>query len=394
MEAPQHRLTMWRTTAYAVWAIIGIGAVAYAAALGIGRIAGALAPFVVAFLFVFLLQGPVNRLVVGGVRRPLAVIICFAAAALVISLIGVFLVPALARQVLQFVSAVPGYFDQAEEAVRELQARYSELVVPQWLRTTALAVLGSLTAVFVRTGDVLARGILSAGGSIATIFFDLFLGAVIAFWTLKDLPKIRQELRALVGERYEEDLENLLETTTHVVGGYLKGQTIVSFVTGALAGVGLAVLGVPYALVLGIITFVLNYIPYIGPLVSGLIAAAVALFIAGPVKALLAVVVVIAAQQVADLLVTPRVMSESVDLHPTLVVFSLLVGGSLFGFWGMILAIPVAATAKGLFVYYYERRTQRQLATEDGALFRTPSCDDDEEVCDEPAGSEEPAERG
>lgn len=392
MEAPQHRLTMWRTTAYAVWAIIGIGVVAYAAALGIGRIAGALAPFVVAFLFVFLLQGTVNRLVTRGVRRPVAVAICFLVASLAITVIGIFLVPALARQILQFVSAVPSYFEQAEQAVRELQARYSELVIPQWLRTTALAVLGSLTTVFVRTGDVLARGILSAGGSIATIFFDLFLGAVIAFWTLKDLPKIRQELRALVGERYEVDLENLLETTTHVVGGYLKGQTIVSLVTGALTGLGLAVLGVPYALVLGIIAFVLNYIPYIGPLVSGLIAAAAALFIAGPVKALLAVAVAIAAQQVADLLVTPRVMSESVDLHPTLVVFSLLVGGSLFGFWGMILAIPVAATAKGLFVYYYERRTQRRLATEDGALFRTPS-GDDEAVYDEPTEPEDPAEK-
>ena len=71
--------------------------------------------------------------------------------------------------------------------------------------------------------------------------------------------------------------------------------------------------------------------------------------------------------------VTPRVMSDQVDLHPMLVIFSLLVGGTLFGFWGMLFAIPVAATGKALFVYYYERRTQRQLATEDGALFREPA---------------------
>ena len=95
---------------------------------------------------------------------------------------------------------------------------------------------------------------------------------------------------------------------------------------------------------------------------------------------MLAIVVIILAQNLTDNLVTPRVMSEQVDLHPTLVIFSLLVGGSLFGIPGMLFAIPVAATVKGLFLYYFERQTQRPLATEDGALFRgTQSCDEGED---------------
>jgi hypothetical protein len=75
-------------------------------------------------------------------------------------------------------------------------------------------------------------------------------------------------------------------------------------------------------------------------------------------------------------------MSEQVDLHPTLVVFSLLIGGTLFGFWGMVFAIPTAATVKGLFVYYYEQRTNKLLATHDGALFRSTTCEDDSEDCE------------
>jgi len=211
--------------------------------------------------------------------------------------------------------------------------------------------------------------------------FDVFLGLVIAFWTLKDLPKIRQKLRMLAGHKYESDLENLIETLSRVVGGYLRGQTIASLVTGTLAGIGLAIIGVPYALVLAIITFIFNYVPYIGPFLSGLIAGFVGLFVS-PLIAVLAIAVVIGAQQLTDLFVTPRVMSDQVDLHPTLVIFSLLVGGTLFGFWGMIFAIPVAATGKGLFVYYWERRTDRPLATEDGALFRSVQCDDPDEPCE------------
>ena len=103
-----------------------------------------------------------------------------------------------------------------------------------------------------------------------------------------------------------------------------------------------------------------------------------------PLTAVLAIAVVIGAQQLTDLFVTPRVMSEQVDLHPVLVIFSLLVGGTLFGFWGMTFAIPVAATVKGLFVYYYERKTNRSLASEDGAFFSSTQCDDDaDEDCDE-----------
>jgi hypothetical protein len=101
-----------------------------------------------------------------------------------------------------------------------------------------------------------------------------------------------------------------------------------------------------------------------------------------------AIVIVAVAQNLTDTLVTPRVMSEQVDLHPTLVIFSLLVGGSLFGIPGMLFAIPVAATGKGLFVYYYEKRTDRQLGSLNGALFRDQACDPDAAEVAPPTDSE------
>jgi len=220
-----------------------------------------------------------------------------------------------------------------------------------------------------------------------TGFFDLFIGIVVAFWLLKDLPTMQKEFVRLAGPRFEDDAENLVVTIDHMVGGYLKGQTIASLVTGAIVAIGLAIIGVPYALVLGLLTFILNYIPYIGPFIAGVAAAVVGLFVS-PLTALLAIVIVVAAQQLTDTLVTPRVMSAQVNLHPTLVIFALLVGGTLFGITGMLFAIPVAATGKGLFVYYYERRTKRSLEREDGALFRAApgeceegESDDDSEEC-------------
>jgi len=388
METPQRRLVRWRTLAYAAWAVIGVLVILAAALWGLGRISSAIVPFGVAFVFVFLMQGLVSGLERRGLQRTPAVAVCFAAGFVLVSLILVFVFPLIGRELVAFAKEIPAYRDQAEKLIDDVLASQllgdlREIVIPTWLQDAANTLSRSVAQIFVGLGNTIARGIVSTGSGLATVFFDLFLGAIVAFWTLKDLPKIRAELRMLAGDKYEDDLENLLLTVGRVVGGYLKGQTIASLVTGGVAGIGLALIGVPYALVLGVLTFVLNYVPYVGPLVSGMVAAVVGLFIGWP-QALGAIAIVVAAQQLTDLFVTPRVMSEQVDLHPTLVIFSLLVGGALSGFWGMILAIPIAATAKGLFVYYWERRTNRSLATEDGALFRTSTCDDtSDDECDE-----------
>ena len=91
----------------------------------------------------------------------------------------------------------------------------------------------------------------------------------------------------------------------------------------------------------------------------------------------------ILAQQLTDNLVTPKVMSSEVNLHPTLIIFSLLVGGSLFGVPGLLFAIPIAAALQGVFIYYFERSTSSQLATPEGALFKTDECDEDAGPCED-----------
>ena len=176
-----------------------------------------------------------------------------------------------------------------------------------------------------------------------------------------------------------------------VLGGYLRGQAVVSAATAVLVTIGLTAVGVPYALVLGLLAGVLNIIPWFGPVVAEVIAAIAAAFVS-PWLALVAVLIIAGSQQLTDIFITPRVMSEQVDLHPLLVIFSLLAGSALAGFFGLLLAIPVAAIAKGVFVYYFEKWTDSKLTTEEGAFFREkkPPCESDED----PDGECEPGEPG
>ncbi len=380
MTTPEARYSRLRTTAVTVWGAIGVLILIAVAFWGLGRISAALVPFAIAFMIAFLLNWPVKMLVARGMSRGIAVITCMLVGAVTLGVTVTLLAPPVSRQVLAFAEAAPAAFTRLGVAASQVQTRFSDMVIPTWTRGVIQSVSVQVSQLAVKIGNDLASVVLNAGGDVATGFFDVFIALVIAFWALKDLPKMREEVLLIAGPKFEDDAELLIGTVNRVVGGYLKGQTIASLATGTLATIGLAIFHVPYALVLGIITFFFNYIPYIGPFTAGFIAGLVGLFVS-PLTGLAAVIVIVVAQNFTDTVITPRVMSEQVDLHPILVILSLLIGASLFGIAGMLFAIPVAATGKGLFVYYYERRTQRPLSSEDGALFRGPGgdgCDDPE----------------
>jgi predicted PurR-regulated permease PerM len=375
VTTPEARYARLRTTAVSVWGAIGILILIAAALWGLGKIAGALVPFVIAFMIAFLLNWPVRALSARGMSRGVAALVCMVAGAVALGATITLLTPPVSRQLASFAREAPSAFAGLQTTANLLQSRLAELVLPAWARSAIEAGTSEVSAVAVKVGGTAASSVVYAGGDVISGFFDAFIALVIAFWALKDLPKIREEILVIAGPKFEGDAELLIGTVNKVVGGYLKGQTIASLTTGSLAAIGLAIIGVPYALVLGIIAVFLNYIPYVGPFTTGLIAGLVGLVFVSPLKGLLAVVVIVIAQNFTDTVVTPRVMSDQVDLHPILVILSLLVGAALFGIAGMLFAIPVAATGKGLFVYYYERRTQRQLASEDGALFRGAGCE-------------------
>jgi predicted PurR-regulated permease PerM len=379
VTTPQARYERWRTLAVSVWAVIGILGLLAAASWAMGRLAGALTPFAVAFVLAFLLNWPVRVLSSRGLSRGVAAVLCIVAALLVLGGLLTLAGPFVGRQLVSLGDSLPGYLGKGESLVMSLADRYANVAFPRWLAGFVSAATSRLSQIAITIGNDAATIVVATGGGVATAFFDILIALVIAFWALRDLPTIRAELVSLAGPDHKGDAEHLISTVTRVVGGFLKGQTIAALTIGILATIGLTILRVPYALVLGIVAGALSFVPYIGPFTAGLIAGLVGL-LHGPWAAVFAVLVVAVAQNLTDTLVTPRVMSNQVDLHPILVIFSLLVGGSLFGIPGLLFAIPVAATGKGLFVYYYEQRTDRQLTSEGGALFRDSGSDGGEQA--------------
>ncbi len=374
----------WTRLLVVSWALVGLVLLVAGALWALGRIAPALVPFLLALIIVYLFRGPVAFLERRGMKRGLAVGLCYLGGLIALGAASVFIIPPIVDQVREFARDFPRYYDEVNTFVLDLQHQYQTLVVPDWVEEALLNVRDSVTTQFAEWSSALARQAFNVGGQAVTFLLNLLLAAVVGFWLLKDLPVMKREVTLLAGPGRREEALDVATRVDRVLSGYLRGQLIISTSTAAIVAIGLGILGVPYALVLGLIAGILNVVPYVGPFISYVIAAIVAAFVS-PWLALGAVAVNVGAQQVTDMLITPRVMSEQVDLHPVLVIFSLLAGATLFGFIGLILAIPVAAVVKGLFVYYFEKYTDSTLSSEEGALFRSRADEDAPPAEDEPA---------
>ncbi|MFA5843363.1 MAG: AI-2E family transporter [Coriobacteriia bacterium] len=385
MDPRPSREATWRRIGVVSWSLIGVAVLGLGVLWLLDRLRHALVPFLLALVIVYLLRRSVSKLATRGLPRALAVLVCYLGAAAIVAVLAVFIVPLVVEQVTGFVSAFPQYYDRAYGLWADLGKRYVALSLPAWAERLGLEARAVVSQRFMGWSSSLARGAFAAGGQVVTLLFDGLLALVLAFYTLKDLPVLREEILSLAGPHGRDEAQVVFSKVSAALSGYLRGQIIISASTGALSAVALSIVGVPYALVIGLLNGVLNVVPYAGPALGATIAAIAAAFV-HPLLAVWAVLAIFVVQQVNDLILAPRIMSRQVDLHPLLVVFSLLAGATLFGFVGVLMAIPVAAVAKGMFVYYFEKNTAATLGTEDGALFRQVK--DDGRPDDDPSSDE------
>lgn len=368
----------WTLAGIRVWTIVGIATLAIAGVWLLSMLSFALLPITLGLLIVLLLEGPVEVL---GKRigRTGAVIVCYLGALVVVAVSLMIIIPPVYSQIVQFVQAASGYVTRVYDWWLTYFAKNQSSPEAAWLSTAAVALKDQLLTAAGSLSTGVAQFALNAGGWIMSAFFNVMIALMIGFYALVDLPRLEREVFAIAGDNQREELAHALRTTSRVVGGWLTGTLIQSVIVGVIMTVGFMILGVPYAVVLGVLGGLLNPVPYIGSAIAWIIAGLAGLIIS-PWMALWAFLVAWAASNINGFVFAPRIMSDSVDLHPLLVLAALLVGTSLFGVPGMVFSIPVTAVAKGMLLYRYEKRTDRQIGTEDGVLFRASAEDCAEDV--------------
>ncbi len=168
---------------------------------------------------------------------------------------------------------------------------------------------------------------------------------VLTFYFMKDEEIIAHFIKEAIPKKSQPWVYPLARQLDLVLSGFIRGQLLVALFVGVSSGLALILLGVEFAILIGILAGITNIIPYLGPIIGGIPAAIIA-FLDTPIKALWVIIAFVVIQQAESSVVSPRIVGHRVGLHPTIIILALLIGGSLWGFIGLLIAVPLAAIVK------------------------------------------------
>ncbi len=309
--------------------------------LGLYAVRAVLPPFLLALVLAYTLHPPVDQLHRMGLRRAWAILLVYALVGLLAGTVIVFVVPLFVNELSGLAETIPKYISHVQGIIGGMERRFDRIPLPGAFKTlvdehVARAQAALLTAI---------SRMVSAVFALLGQAFTIAIAPVLAFYMLNDLPAFRRQLETSLPPVWRQRVMAFLGELDRVLAGFIRGQLIVSAAVGALTAVAMGILGLPFALVLGIIAFFTDLIPYFGPFlgaVPGVLLAATSSW----TLALKAAVAYVLIQQVEAAVLIPRVMGNSVGLHPLVLVFALLIGGRFFGIPGLLLAVPAAGCLK------------------------------------------------
>lgn len=378
-DSPEKKTRARKAFIY-IWTCVGACVLAGVTIYLLGVLALPMSILIWTLFIVFCLRGIVSSLQNRGVNRLIGTIIAYVIMFAILGLIGFIMfspVFGLNDQFNDIISSLPGYVDAISSWAEGMAVKYSNVLDNDTVKSIIDSTNKSLSDWASSAASNAAGMAVNIGTAIGNTFYVIGFALVIAFWVLMELPSLGNEFKRLMNPNRLEEARFMHVTFSRILGGYIKGMIIQCFIIGLGCGIVFGIIGVPNAPALGVITGILNIIPIIGPWLGGAVAAISAVFVS-PITALIAIIGTIVIQQIVYTFVSPKIMQNSVDIHPALTLVAMIlgsaIGGAMSGIMGslvgMLIAIPAVAVIKSFFIYYFERATGRQIVSEDGFFFK------------------------
>ncbi len=315
------------------------GAAALVFLLMLWLLGNVLLPFILGAILAYLLDPLADRLERAGVRRVWAVVMITLGAILAIVVLSLLIVPTLVEQATALIAITPQLITQAGEW---LTANFPTLVEPDSELRQQLTELG--TGLQARGGELL-NTLLSYGVGVLNGLLIVVVVPVVTFYLLLDWDTMVARIDDLLPREHAPTIRRLARESDGTLAAFIRGQALVCLILGTFYAVALAVVGLNFGLVVGAIAGVLTFIPYVGALVGGVLAIGLALwqFWGDWVWVIVVWAIFQSGQFVEGNFLTPKLVGERVGVHPVWLLFALAAFGTLFGFLGVLVAVPVAA---------------------------------------------------
>lgn len=289
-------------------------------------------------------------------KRKWWILIIFLALFLILVFMMVSLLPRTINEFSKLVNNFPIYLDQAKKVVIDLSHKYFGRDVLNLEKLKVRDIFGKLG-----TSDFNFSSMMVGVKSTFSKIFIAVLVPIFVFYLLNDKEIFIKKLKGLIPEKYREQSVEIGKKMDESVFKYVKGKILMAIYVGAAVGIFLGIIGVDFALVIGIITMFADIIPYIGPFL-GLAPATVFALLDSPTKAIFVIIMFLFLQWTENNIVGPKIMSDQLGYHPMFVLIITIAGGFLFGFVGMIFALPFVIALEVVYEYYKETRaTKRKL---------------------------------
>jgi len=308
------------------------------------QIKGILLSLVIAYILMSGFAPLVDWFEKEGVNKTVAVLATFI---LIISVLGLLIfavIPPLIVQTRELILSLPQYIDNLDRFVQTKNG------LPN-------ITIDDITQFLTQRIDKALTNVLSVILNVFTGFLTFITVAVFSFYLLLERDKIKQNLFIFFPHLSKERVYRLGHKIEEKLGAWVRGQVTLMLLVGAATWLGLTILGIKYALPLAVVAGILEIVPIIGPIISAVPAIIIA-FVQNPVLVIAVIILYLVVQQVENYLLVPKVMERAVGLSPLIIIFALLVGGSLLGIIGALLAVPVTAIIQVILEDFHDHPTK------------------------------------
>lgn len=321
-----------------------------------------LTPFLTAALLAYLGDPLVDKLEARKVPRTGAVVLVFLVIFSVVITIPLVLLPLIEQQITSLIQHLPGYIDWFQTRVVPVLSETFNIDSAAW---NAAALKGAVAGNWQQVGGIATRIVQAISQSSLTIvawLANLVLIPVVTFYLLRDWDILVARVHELLPRQHEPVIARLAVQSDEVLGSFVRGQMLVMLALGTVYSIGLWIVGLDLALLIGMIAGLVSFVPYLGFIVGIVLAGIATLMQLHDVMQLIPVLIVFGIGQALEgMLLTPLLVGDKIGLHPVAVIFAVMAGGQLFGFVGILLALPVAAVIMVLLRYVHERYTTSSL---------------------------------
>jgi predicted PurR-regulated permease PerM len=356
---------------------ITIVAAIIAAGLVLYWLKGALFPFIIGIILAYVLYPLVSRLERvmpwrrrrPGLSRAAAILLVYILAAGAVTGALFLIIPPAFAQATAFLGGLPELYKSARITIEGWNQQYADKI-PEDIRLRIQDAANNAGTILIGGAQTIASKTFGVVRSALTIVLGLAIVPLFLYYLLKDRETITEGIVSLFPSSAQTHARNVIDIINQTFGNYVKAQFILMIVVGTMVFLGMFILGIRYAFLLGIVAGLFEVVPIIGPWL-GAVPGVLVTLATSPEDIVWVVLVYAGVQLLENALLVPHIQGRTLNIHPILVMIALVIGSEIAGIWGILLSAPVAAVTKGLYTYFREdsrRRAEAAAAPDAEAL--------------------------